>query len=188
MCHEILSRANLLGKTTPVWVPSKLTTVDNRSYLRAFVVPESKLECVVPEHLASFIDGLVTAWYSEVARWQPPGGALGNDCVLCVTSEVPDLLRLREWPHSATHSLVVDLVSAAGQAASLLTEVGHQTSVPEAHELFRACIAAHAADVNDVLLQCVEPRFSRYVAEQAEMGVRELEVLLGREAARKSRE
>lgn len=142
----------------------------------------------MPEHLASFIEGLVTAWYSEVARWQPPGGALGNDCVLCVTSEVPDLLRLREWPHSATHPLVVDLVSAAGQAPRLLAEVGHQSSASEAHKMFRAFTTAHADDVNDVLLQCLEPRFARYVAQQAEVGVHELEMLLGRVAARNPRE
>ena len=142
----------------------------------------------MPEHLASFIEGLVTAWYTEVARWEAPGGALDNDCVLCVTSEVPDLLGLREWPHSATHSLVVDLTSAAGQAQRLLAEVGHQTSVHRVHDLFRASLATHAEDVNDVLAECLEPRLGRYLAQQAEIGVHELELLLSRVAARNTRD
>lgn len=138
----------------------------------------------MPEHLASFIDGLVTAWYSEVARWEAPGGAISNDCVLCVTSEVPDLLGLREWPHSATHSLVVDLTSAAAQAQSLLAEVGHESSVQQARELFHACLTMHTADVNDVLIECLEPRLDHYLAQQAISGVHELELLLSRVAAR----
>lgn len=134
----------------------------------------------MPEHLVSYIDGLVTAWYSEVVRWRAPGGAFSNDCVLCATSEVPDLLGLREWPHSATHSLVVDLTLAEGQAQRLLAEVGHQSSVPEAHELFRAKLVSHAPDVNDVLFECLEPDFAIYLAQQAAIGAHELEVMLSR--------
>ena len=142
----------------------------------------------MPEHLAAFIDGLVTSWYSEVARWRAPDGAISNDCVLCVTSEVPDLLRLRDWPHSATHSLVADLTLAAGQAQRLLAEVGHETSLASANQLFRAMLADHTDDINDVLIECLEPRFTAYLSQQAEIGIHELEAMLGRATTRPRRD
>ena len=111
--------------------------------------------------IARHIDDIVVEWYSNVARWQPPGQMSNSTCALCVSSPFSIELELANWPHDVTHALVVRLTDAVEGTREL--------------ETILWALDRHRADIRDVLEQCVTDRLTRYLRGQAQLAVNEFE-------------
>jgi hypothetical protein len=170
----------LIDRVALFRVPQNVTTVCRLSYLEFFELPESALEFTMTDYLSEYIDDVITAWYSEAARWHPAVDGLGATCSSCLESDIPELLWLEDWPHTVTHSLVSRLGAAIDESERLLVEVGRPMSPQRASRLFGAIVGRHAQDIHDVLSECVAPQRDRYLSQQADLGVMTFERMASR--------
>jgi hypothetical protein len=113
-------------------------------------------------HVTTIVETVFTEWYSTAARWDAPGATTEFVCVHCVGSRYSIELGLAEWPHDVTHQLVATL-------ADITRGVGELFGEPDVtlDDIVLAAVRAHAADVHDVLVECVEPRLNAYLRREA---------------------
>jgi hypothetical protein len=112
--------------------------------------------------IARHVDEILTEWYSNVSRWQPPGFSSNSTCVQCVESPFSTRLDLGAWPHDITHPLVVRLTDAVESMRGL--------------DEILVVLDANRCDILDVLEQCVLDRLSRYLRGQSQIAVNEFEM------------
>ena len=113
--------------------------------------------CVTP-----IVEAVFTEWYTTVARWDAPGATTEFTCALCVNSSYRAALGLAEWPHDVTHELVAKLADVAVGVGELL--VASQVTIDD---IILSAVITHAADVQDVLAECIEPRLAHYLRREA---------------------
>ena len=112
--------------------------------------------------IARHVDEILTEWYSNVSRWQPPGHSTNSMCAQCVESPFSVKLDLGDWPHDITHALVVRLTDAVESMRGL--------------DEILLVLDANRYDILDVLEQCVLDRLSRYLRGQSQLAVNEFEM------------
>lgn len=112
--------------------------------------------------VTEIVETLFTEWYTTAARWEAPGATTVLTCAQCTGSPYALELGLAEWPHDVTHELVVRLADIALGVGELLGEAGLTID-----QLVASAVRDRAADVRDVLIECVEPRLDAYLRREA---------------------
>ncbi len=138
--------------------------------------------------LSSFVETLVTDWYSTAARWTPPGNASPVGCSHCESSPFLRLPGLVDWPHDVIHPLVASLGEAVLEVQRSLEELDADiagTATPDAarREAYRrhavtlvySTVMLSSADILDVLENCVGPAIEEYVAREISSAMHDLE-------------
>ncbi len=138
--------------------------------------------------LSSFVETLVTDWYSTAARWTPPGNSSPVGCAQCEISPFLRLPGLVEWPHDVIHPLVEVLEDAVLQVQRSLEELDADIAgavAPDparraaygrhALKLVYATAMLNADDILDVLENCVGPAIEDYVAHELAAGLLDFE-------------
>ena len=140
--------------------------------------------------LSSFVETLLTDWYSTAARWSAPGNSSPVGCAQCEVSPFRRLPGLAEWPHDVIHPLVASLEGAVLEVQRSLEELDAELALAGAIEPDperRAVYARHALklvyatamlnveDILDVLENCVGPAIEEYVARELRAGLLDFE-------------
>ncbi|CAN5229440.1 hypothetical protein BH09ACT5_BH09ACT5_18760 [soil metagenome] len=127
--------------------------------------------------LAPAIDDYVTTklyqWYSAVSAWEPPGEGFSGICAECTEAARGCSMDMGAWPHDVIHPLVTSLRAVVDEVQFSYSEEGvwDAESAPAiARQAVAEAIARHAADIQDVLEQCVAERFQEYLTAQMELG------------------
>lgn len=138
--------------------------------------------------LSSFVETLLTDWYSTAARWSAPGNSSPVGCPQCEVSSFLRLPGLVEWPHDVIHPLVASLEGAVLEVQRSLEELdaelaGSVEPDPErraayarhALKLVYATAMLNSEDILDVLENCVGPAIEEYVARELRAGMLDFE-------------
>lgn len=111
-------------------------------------------------HVTSIVETVFTEWYTTAARWEAPGSMTEFSCTACTASHFRAELGLAEWPHDVTHELLARLTDVSFGVGDLVDDAGVSID-----ELVLTVVRAHAGDVRDVLVECVEPRLDAYLSQ-----------------------
>ncbi|MBX3099313.1 MAG: hypothetical protein KF761_06995 [Salinibacterium sp.] len=122
---------------------------------------------------ATAIDDHVTtklySWYTVVSEWEPPGEGFEGICTECAESALADIVDVSAWPHHVMHLLVESLRTAISDVEYSYAEecFWDSEAAPEvAHRAVAAALSPYAADIHDVLEQCLSERVQDYLATQ----------------------
>lgn len=112
------------------------------------------------------------AWYTIVSAWEPPGEGFEGICAECAESSLAGAIDISAWPHDVIHTLVESLRSAVYDVQdSYCEECGWDPDATP--ELARRAVAdtlvRYAADIEDVLEQCLSERLQSYLSAQADL-------------------
>jgi hypothetical protein len=112
------------------------------------------------------------AWYTIVSEWEPPGEGFDGICAECAESALACSIDIAAWPHDVIHLLVVSLRSAIADVRDSYCEECSWDAAA-APEVARRAVAdtleRHAADIVDVLEQCLSERLQDYLTRQVEL-------------------
>lgn len=110
------------------------------------------------------------AWYTLVSAWEPPGEGFQGICTECAESALACTIDVAAWPHDVIHPLVESLRSAIADVEDSYCEECPWDS--ESAEVARGAVAdtlaRYAADIEDVLQQCLSERLQAYLTGQAD--------------------
>lgn len=115
------------------------------------------------------------SWYTVVSEWEPPGEGISGVCAECLESALACTIDIAAWPHDVIHLLVQSLRSAIADVEDSYREE-HPWDADGAPEVARLAVkgtlARHAADIEDVLDQCLSERLQAYLTDQVESATR----------------
>ena len=127
---------------------------------------------------APAIDDHVTsklyAWYTIVAEWEPPGDGFTGICLECTRSALACRIDVAAWPHDVIHVLVETLNTVIADVQASYDEEGRTGDALLARAAVSEALALHAADIEDVLEQCLSDRLQAYLTAQVDLGVWDL--------------
>ena len=109
------------------------------------------------------------AWYTIVAEWEPPGEGFTGICDDCVESALACRVDLAAWPHDVIHVLVESLRTVIADVNDSFAEEGVGDAAL-ARSVVSDTLSRHAADINDVLEQCLSERLQTYLTSQVALG------------------
>lgn len=115
------------------------------------------------------------SWYTVVSEWEPPGEGFSGICEECLESALACTIDIAAWPHDVIHLLVQSLRSAIADVEYSYREENawDADAAPEVARLaVRSTLARHAADIEDVLDQCLSERLQTYLTDQVEAATR----------------
>lgn len=117
------------------------------------------------------------AWYTIVSAWEPPGTGFEGICAECAESALACAIDIFAWPHDVIHTLVESLRSAIADVQDSYREEC-QWDADSAPEVARRAVAdtlvRYAADIEDVLEQCLSERLQAYLTLEADLAEWEL--------------
>ena len=127
---------------------------------------------------APAIDDHVTtklyAWYTVVAEWEPPGEGFTGICRDCTESALACRIDVAAWPHDVIHLLVESLNTVVADVQASYDEEGRTGDLTLARAAVSESLGRHAADIEDVLVQCLSERLQSYLTAQVERGAWDL--------------
>ena len=122
---------------------------------------------------APAIDDHVTtklyAWYTVVSEWTPPGEGFVGICPTCSQSALACRIDVAAWPHDVIHELVESLTIVIDDVqASYVEDCGDASDADPlyARRAVSGVIERYAADIEDVLEQCLSERLQTYLTGQ----------------------
>lgn len=126
---------------------------------------------------ATAIDDHVTtklySWYTAVSEWKPPGEGFVGICTECAESTLAEIVDLSAWPHHVMHLLVESLRAAVRDVQDSYAEECEwdaQAAPAVAHRSVAEALRRYAADIQDVLDECLSERIQNYLTAQVEQG------------------
>ena len=123
---------------------------------------------------APAIDDHVTtklyAWYTIVAEWEPPGDGSTGVCLDCTRSALGCRVDVAAWPHDLIHLLVESLNTVIADVQTSYDEEGEAGDSERARAAVAEAVERYAADIEDVLVQCLSERLQSYLTAQVELG------------------
>lgn len=125
--------------------------------------------------IEDLLGGILSAWYESIAEWMPPGQSQPDLCPTCRTSLLADAIDVDAWPHDLVHQLATTLESMSLQAYDSLV-ITKDRSYESVREYVAERIRSHAADLVDVLHECVEPRIDDWARAELERGFAQVDL------------
>ncbi len=111
------------------------------------------------------LGSLLSGWYESIADWVPPGRGSAQLCVSCPSSILVQAVDVSEWPHDLVHQLAESLESALLQIVDSLPEPP-TLSYRHVEAYLASRVLRHAADLQDVFRECVEPRLDAWATAE----------------------
>lgn len=126
------------------------------------------------------LETVLSQWYGTVALWTAPGELSDVTCATCGSGLVAGAIDVSAWPHDLVHALETSLEAAVELISASFAEDELGCAAADhrcARELVSGALTERAADLVDVLSQCVTGRIDRFVGLEVERGLRELDRL-----------
>jgi len=126
---------------------------------------------------APAIDDHVTtqlySWYTIVSEWEPPGEGFTGICATCAQSALACRIDVAVWPHDVIHKLVEALITVIDDVQTSYYEESEDGAAADPQYGRRAVsgiLERYAADIEDVLEQCLSERLQTYLTGQIDSG------------------
>jgi len=124
---------------------------------------------------APAIDDHVTtklySWYTIVSAWEPPGEGFEGICATCAQSALACRIDVAAWPHDVIHQLVEALIAVIDDVQASHDEESEDSAAADplfGRRAVSGILERYAADIEDVLEQCLSERLQTYLTDQVD--------------------